>query len=186
MAQAELDLSGIVGGQPRISPPIYNALAALQESVNDVDETQIDSARTEEILAVLFGTYSPWASYTPVILGGTVAGSGTYSEQVGQWTRIGNTVIFTATATVTSHTGSGNHQLSLPTAVATLTGSAVFVFPASFVNATTPASVIHLVGLAGSGATSIVFQGTRDGASAANMVLDTGCTVYASGMYKAA
>lgn len=70
-------------------------------SVGNFDSTENDIAES---------------SYTPVITGSSVAGSGTYSAQYGRWRRIGKIVFFRVKIAVNSgHTGSGIIQVTLPT-----------------------------------------------------------------------
>jgi hypothetical protein len=59
-------------------------------------------------------------SWTPVIFGGTTAGTATYSVQEGFYTRWGNLIFCTATVVFSGHTGTGNLSLSgLPFAAKT-------------------------------------------------------------------
>lgn len=51
-------------------------------------------------------------TFTPTIEGTTTAGSGTYSVQVGHYTKIGNSVAFTAILVWSAHTGTGNMNIS--------------------------------------------------------------------------
>lgn len=53
-------------------------------------------------------------TYTPTYLGGTTAGTTTYTTQAGFYVRIGKVVFFTATVVWTAATGTGNAQVSLP------------------------------------------------------------------------
>jgi hypothetical protein len=46
-------------------------------------------------------------TFTPVVAGATTAGAGTYTTQLGRFTRIGNCVFFTINITTTAHTGTG-------------------------------------------------------------------------------
>lgn len=46
-------------------------------------------------------------TFTPTITGATTAGTGTYTNQVGRYTRIGRAVHFTIYVTWTAHTGTG-------------------------------------------------------------------------------
>lgn len=46
-------------------------------------------------------------NWTPTIVGGTVAGTGTYTVQVGRYTKIGRDVTITGRVTWTAHTGTG-------------------------------------------------------------------------------
>lgn len=49
--------------------------------------------------------------FTPVIVGATTPGSGTYSTQEGKFTRVGNAVNFTMRLTVSTHTGTGGIRI---------------------------------------------------------------------------
>jgi hypothetical protein len=54
-------------------------------------------------------------TFTPTIAGVTVVGTGTYSAQIGHFTRFGDTVSFDITITWTAHSGTGNTEiLGLP------------------------------------------------------------------------
>jgi hypothetical protein len=56
------------------------------------------------------GTVLDWyeeGMFTPVIAGATTAGAGTYTVQLGRFTRIGNRVEFNLHITITAHTGTG-------------------------------------------------------------------------------
>lgn len=46
-------------------------------------------------------------TFTPVVQGSGVAGTATYSAQVGRYTRIGNRVFFNLTVVYSGHTGTG-------------------------------------------------------------------------------
>ena len=46
-------------------------------------------------------------NWTPTIVGGTTAGAGTYTVQVGRYTKIGRNVTITGRVTWTAHTGTG-------------------------------------------------------------------------------
>jgi hypothetical protein len=50
-------------------------------------------------------------TFTPTITGSTAAGTGTYTSQVGRYTKIGNRVYFTAYIVWTAHTGTGNMRV---------------------------------------------------------------------------
>ena len=53
-------------------------------------------------------------TYTPTIVGGTSAGVGTYTVQVGRYTKIGNIVTVSGRVVWTTHTGTGVMRLTLP------------------------------------------------------------------------
>ena len=61
-------------------------------------------------------------TFTPTISGSSSAGTGTYSTQLGYYTKIGNLVYVTATIVWSAHTGTGNMRLSdLPFTVLNVT-----------------------------------------------------------------
>ena len=65
----------------------------------------------------VLSTYLQATSWTPLLVGTTSAGVGTYTYQVGRYIRIGNTVFLTFNLKMTSHTGSGKWDLgNLPLA----------------------------------------------------------------------
>jgi hypothetical protein len=51
-------------------------------------------------------------SFTPTIVGGTTAGTGTYAIQVGRYTKVGNTVTVQLYVNWTAHTGTGQMLIS--------------------------------------------------------------------------
>jgi hypothetical protein len=51
-------------------------------------------------------------TFTPTAVGTTTAGTGTYSTQVGAYTKIGNQVTFDIVIAWSAHTGTGNLQIS--------------------------------------------------------------------------
>lgn len=53
-------------------------------------------------------------TYTPTYLGGSTAGTTTYSLQQGSYIRVGGLCVVTGTITWTNATGTGNAQISLP------------------------------------------------------------------------
>jgi len=58
--------------------------------------------------------YAPYkeSTFTPTIIGTTTAGVGTYTTQVGQYTKIGNTVFVTIDLAWTNHTGTGSIRIA--------------------------------------------------------------------------
>ena len=51
-------------------------------------------------------------TWTPTIIGGTTAGSGTYSQQDGVYTKVGNLVTVSCYLAFTAHTGTGHMKIS--------------------------------------------------------------------------
>lgn len=65
-----------------------------------------------------FSTYLEQQAWTPTVAGSSVTGAGTYTTQVGFYTRIGNLIFLQAEITWSAHTGSGNMLINLPFPVA--------------------------------------------------------------------
>jgi len=59
----------------------------------------------------LFDDYEE-GTWTPVIIGGTTAGTGTYSQQDGVYTKVGNLVTVSCYLAFTAHTGTGHMKVS--------------------------------------------------------------------------
>lgn len=63
-------------------------------------------------------------TFTPTIVGTSTAGTGTYTNQIGRYTKIGNRINFTIYLKWTAHTGTGNIRVSgLPFTSTSATGS---------------------------------------------------------------
>jgi hypothetical protein len=57
-------------------------------------------------------------TWTPIVIGKTTAGTGTYTTQSGFYTKVGNMVTFSAILGWSNHTGTGNIQVQgLPFAI---------------------------------------------------------------------
>lgn len=51
-------------------------------------------------------------AWTPVVAGITTSGTGTYSVQAGQYSRVGNIVFYNCSLTWSAHTGTGNMKIT--------------------------------------------------------------------------
>lgn len=97
----------------------------IQGIVNSSNTNAIDGAGTSTIDAVSFvgtsiknnvttqnyaqlGAYGTW---TPTLIGGSTAGSTTYTTQVGQYHRIGNLVWLQGTISISAATGTGDAKI---------------------------------------------------------------------------
>ena len=58
-------------------------------------------------------TLDEGAEFTPTVYGSSTAGTGTYTTQVGYYTKVGKRVFFDIWLVWTAHTGSGNTRVSL-------------------------------------------------------------------------
>lgn len=116
-------------------------------------------------------------TFTPTIVGTTVAGAGTYNTQAGVYTKIGNLVVFTITLDWTAHTGTGNIQVSgLP-----------FTNKNSFVPTSIMSNNLTFTGQLSGGIvqsdTRILLYGVSSGAGLASVAMDTAATIYIQGSY---
>ncbi|MFZ2196868.1 MAG: glycosyl hydrolase family 28-related protein [Thermodesulfovibrionales bacterium] len=120
-------------------------------------------------------------TWTPAIVGGTTAGTGTYTKQEGQYTWRGNRVEFNATITWTAHTGTGQIWVSLPV-VPVNAGTATQMVALGVENITLTAGkfpvamVVTTVGLA------LLYEQQSAGAMGV-LTLGAAGTVYVSGTY---
>jgi len=76
-------------------------------SGNGIDFSATSGTGTSE----LFDDYEE-GTWTPVIIGGTTAGTGTYSQQDGVYTKVGNLVTVSCYLAFTAHTGTGHMKVS--------------------------------------------------------------------------
>lgn len=86
-----------------------------------VDFSATAGAGTSELLA----DYEE-GTWTPVVIGTTIAGTGTYGTQVGTYTKTGRAVSFTLTLAWSAHTGTGSMYISGLPFTSSATGSYAF------------------------------------------------------------
>ena len=121
------------------------------------------------------------SSFTPTVSGTTAAGTGTYTTQVGTYTRVSNVVFFSLNVTWTAHTGTGNMRIDgLPVAAiaglqcpVSLAISDVTLTAGNVLGARVPASTTQV---------SLVQYPTGGGALA-NVPMDTAGTIQLTGFY---
>jgi hypothetical protein len=113
-------------------------------------------------------------SWSPIIVGTSTSGTGTYSTQIGRYTKIGNIVIANGFLAWTAHTGTGNMWVGgLPFTTANTTS---LYFPATIgytltlaVNANTV-----LAGYTNFNSTNIILESLPvSGGSSASVAMDT-------------
>jgi hypothetical protein len=94
LADGAITSAKIAAGQT----PSFNGIA--------FPATQVASANANTLDDYEEGTW------TPIIIGTSTAGTGTYTTQVGRYTKIGNIVIANAFFVWSAHTGTGNMWIS--------------------------------------------------------------------------
>jgi hypothetical protein len=121
-------------------------------------------------------------TFTPAIIGTSTAGTGTYSQQLGVYTKIGRQVFFTITITWSAHTGTGNIGASgLPFTSANT--SYIQLFTTAADNLTTAASSILGSSATANTADVTLFTFPVGGGSSAAISIDTAATLYITGAY---
>jgi hypothetical protein len=119
--------------------------------------------------------------FTPTIAGNTTAGTGTYTTQVGKYTRIGNTVRVAIDISWTAHTGTGNLTVTgLPFAGSSAMRQMIPVYVSAL--GLTTNNVVQ--GYINAGESRIILaQYPVGGGSASTVNMDTAATLLISGEY---
>jgi hypothetical protein len=110
-------------------------------------------------------------TWTPIVVGSSTAGTGTYSTQEGTYTKIGNMVIANCFVNWSAHTGSGDlNIIGLPFTSSSSTNQCGSVFANDF-NAGTSATQVMAFPSASS--TTILFRGFVNNATRTVPAMDT-------------
>lgn len=118
-------------------------------------------------------------SFTPIVVGSTTNGVGTYTLQSGSFTRIGRQVFFAGQVATSAHTGTGNMQISgLPFAIKNEIHNAPF---SVLCENLTFAGQLGLLGLTNTNKAGLYVQAT--GAALSALAIDAAATLYFSGTY---
>lgn len=122
-------------------------------------------------------------TWTPTIFGTAVAGAGTYTNNVGLFTRTNNTVNVLANLLWTAHTGSGNARFTLPfTSAAGPNNISSFVIGYMNNYALTASNIGYLTNIP-SNATMEFYQYPTGGGASTAVALDTAAQIIFSGTY---
>lgn len=95
------ELDSDIGSKEPLANPSFTGLVTTAGQVK-FSATQSASEDVNTLDDYKEGTF------TPTIVGSTNAGTGTYTTQSGQYTKIGNLVFVTMTLAWSAHTGTGN------------------------------------------------------------------------------
>jgi hypothetical protein len=127
-------------------------------------------------------------TWTPTVSGSSSAGTGTYSRQIGVYTKIGNLVTLNVWLQWTAHTGTGNLTFTnLPFAATSLTnyrGSGVFGWAENL--ALTADNVLSGVVIQPSGTSLSAAQYPTGGGAATEVAMDTSANIHFSITYQTA
>ena len=118
-------------------------------------------------------------TFTPVVEGTSTAGTGTYTQQQGRYTKTGREVSFEINVAWSAHTGTGNLIISgLPF---TSSGSGIVV-PATVVASSLTFSG-QLIGQVPSNSTQVQIRTISSGVGLGDVAMDTAATLFISGKY---
>jgi len=125
-------------------------------------------------------------TWTPTIVGATTAGTGTYTYQVGRYTKIGNRVFFVANMRWTAHTGTGDMNIgALPFTSLDSANSGGSVTVGYLDNITLSASNTLTGGFVLANNTEISLkQNPVAGGASANVTIDAVGAIWVSGHYE--
>jgi len=122
-------------------------------------------------------------TFTPVLVGVTTSGTGTYSFQNGLYTKIGDTVMFFIFLAWSAHTGTGNMRINgLPFT----TDSRIIDFGATIrpTNLTSPANTIITAELDNGNSIVRLFSQEIATSVVAGLAMDTSGQISITGVYK--
>jgi hypothetical protein len=133
-----------------------------------VDFSATPGTGTSELLA----DYEE-GTFTPVLEGSTTAGTGTYTNQTGWYTKIGNRAFIQFTLRWTAHTGTGNMKVTGLPFTANSSGTNPVIYTCYFDNIALTAGN-YPTALQDQGTTAISLrQAPTGGGSNANIPMDT-------------
>lgn len=115
-------------------------------------------------------------TWTPEVVGSTSAGTGTYTSQIGRYTKIGRMVHFNLEIAWTAHTGTGNIAVTLPFRNGS-TFSPCSLLPSNLTYSN------QLTALVVAGASLVRLYTHSSNAGFGTVTMDTTGTLYMSGTY---
>jgi len=124
-------------------------------------------------------------SFTPVVVGSTTAGTGTYGAQVGNYTKIGRQVFFQIYIQLSNHTGTGSMFISgLPFTASSISSSSAYTALATWTNNLALTAGNILQSYPDPAATTITLNQVPTGGGATGGVpLDTAFQIMLAGNY---
>jgi hypothetical protein len=121
-------------------------------------------------------------TFTPTIIGTTTAGTGTYSNQIGRYTKIGRGVFFIVNIQWTAHTGTGSMKIGgLPFTSSADNNPTPSI---SSNNLTLPADSILRALVAFSGTEITLLSSPTGGGANGSVAMDTSAIIYLTGHYE--
>jgi hypothetical protein len=123
--------------------------------------------------------YEP-GTFTPVIVGVTTVGVGTYTLQYGYYTRIGNRVFVDILLSWNAHTGTGGMRIGgMPFVAGSVPISFQFSVYHNFISAALPVSA-----LLGGGSSQVLLRSLDNGGAYTDVLMDSSGEIRISGSYQ--
>lgn len=164
--------AAVFAGAPTITGnPVFSGIPSLTGGALSFPATQVPSSDANTLDDYEEGTF------TPTIVGTTIAGAGTYITQSGSYTKIGNRVFFEIDINWSAHTGTGNITLA-GLAFAAGIATAFTVYWESLTYAATPTAVM------GAAQSSITFRANASAGGATPLAMDAAARFVISGNYR--
>jgi hypothetical protein len=194
IAASQLEMLSLSGtGIITITPPATNTNRAI--TLPDAAGALVVSGTTPSLNGITFpatqvasadaNTLDDYeeGTFTPTIIGATTAGAGTYTTQVGAYTKVGRAVSIQIRLSWTAHTGTGFMLVSgLPFTI--LSGGVQPSFTVGDARDIALTALNILTLFSDANTTTIQFiQTPTGGGASANVTLDTSATIILSGTY---
>ena len=162
----------------------WNAIRAVVNG--NLDDSNIAASAGIDISKTDLGTYTAPTAYTPTVVGGTSAGTPTYTLQKGEYGQIGKMVFFSARVSYSAHDGTGDLRFSLPVTAGTYDG-----FTYELVCRITEANLLDqamwITASVATGGTFMTLQITRDSTAASQVqIINETTLINITGFYKVA
>ncbi|RJP53634.1 MAG: hypothetical protein C4583_04410 [Anaerolineaceae bacterium] len=107
---------GIVAVQGELGTDPAGTYSTVKDRLDGIDDTlgadPAGSYATVEARLDALPAFVDVTAFTPALEGMTSAGEGTYTTQVGYYSRLGNIVFFEISLNWTAHTGTGNMKIT--------------------------------------------------------------------------
>jgi hypothetical protein len=155
----------------------------IQESLYLTTATSLQTVTDVRLL----NSTRPAKTFTPTVVGTSTAGAGTYTKQLGRYTRVGNTVFVDITLVWTAHTGTGNMTVSLndiPFTSKNVDSAFGWGFVPVYSDVVITAGETLGCLLQNNSKTIVLYSQDPAGGTVASVAMDSACTLYLQGRYE--
>lgn len=168
-----------------VSSPLRNNFNTLQTILaGNLGDDNFGTANPLTIAKTELAVYTPWMDYTPNVVGATTAGTPSYTTRSGRYLRIGPLLFFTVRVTLSSHTGTGDLQCSLPVARSSNNSNVLFMGSIKADSLAYSSGVASLAIGIGAGNDYFEIYETLDNVLGQKVNIDGNASFIASGFYE--